>query len=1068
MITSRLRHALVVMLAGVGCVVMQGQVGTNVRELVPKVFRNPSPGYLMIAPNGMDTVSLMDNTGYAPYKAYARVPTNLLSTDGTITHFIAQDQKYVRRDQWLNPIDTIHCPPGFAPDFHEGRILKNGNFLLLGIEMRFMNMSTVVPNGKPNARIFGAVIWEIEPDGDIVFTWKSLDVIPVTDATVDIDLTTDNIDYIHVNSVCEDTDGHFLVSCRNTDEVIKLHRTTGAIKWRFGGSASKNNQFDFIGDQHGTFVGFSHQHTVSRTSSGTILMYDNGNLRPEEYRFSRAVEYSLDTINMVARRVWQYRHTPDLFAQTMGSVMELETGNILIGWGNTRTEVICTEVSKDGTVQLELETAPGEFLPAYRTWKAPVAMTRSLRMAVYTGPVAFTNGDSTTHVSINITANPGRRSVFVERHFYAPRNVSVVGDEPCTILPTRFTLRFDDTSNVRGTMTFSLGTIPGIVSPGQITLLHRPKEGVGEFSKVAAAYDAQTQKLNVATLLVGEFALAYVPCYAPSLVAPVHEAINVPVPTRLSWSAAVGDGRYEVEVVDGEGKRIFLRTISRTDTNIFEPKSATTHQWRVRSRVGASYGPWSDWSKFTTRLGTPVLVTPRIIGSDTIGQGSRPTFVWRPVHGATSYALTLKKHGSTAVLIDTLVADTVFRAHRSLDGLSLYQWTVSAFGPAGAGPQSDVATFMTAPSAPLLISPNADATMQQVDELIVSWDSASGAASYHLEVRETVAGRVIAEDTLTARSYQLSGLRRATSYTWRVRSIGRHGAGDFGQSRRFRTIADRTLRAPVIVAPDDGEGRDPDDILLTWNAVDSAEYYHVVVTRTMDSEVVVEFPSITATSVVVPSLDASTDFEWRVMALADDANGTWSDPGNFRTNATAGAIPRPVSPPWDAIEVPERGVVTFTTNPLFKEYRVEFALDGSFDNIVYTSPTKTGSATYDVPAGNTIWWRIAALAPTSSLPDYSTAWRFHTRTSMGVRENVTEAGVQVLLANGTLRVTTQPDVHLAFATAFDVTGRSVMRREFGEGVHMFEQDTQTWVTGTYLVSLVSTAGRRWNYVVCME
>lgn len=1051
-----------------GSVVMQGQVGTMVRELVPTVFRNPSPGYLMIAPNGMDTISLMDNTGHVPYKSYARVPTNLLSTDGTITHFAAQDQKYIRRDQWLNPLDTIVCPSGFFPDFHEGRILKNGNFLLLASETRFVDMSVLVPNGKPSARVFGAVIFEIEPDGDVVFTWKSLDVIPVTDATEDVDLTADNIDYIHVNSVSEDSDGHFLVSCRNIDEVIKLHRTTGAIKWRFGGSGSKNNQFDIIGDQHGTFVGFSHQHTVSRTTSGTILMYDNGNLRPEEFRFSRAVEYSLDTINMEARRVWQYRHTPDLFAQTMGSALELETGNILIGWGNTRTEVICTEVSKDGTVQLELETAPGEFIPAYRTWKAPVALTRSLRTAVYTGPVSFTSGDSSTHVTMNITSNPGRRSVAVERHFYAPRNVSVAGDEPCTILPTRFTLRINDTTNVRGTISFSLGTIPGVVSPSQITLLHRPSEGVGEFTKVAATYDGQTGKLNVSTLLVGEFALAYIPCYVPSLIMPVHEATNVAVPTRLSWSTAVGDGRYEVEVVDGEGKRIFLRTVSRTDTNIFEPTSATTHQWRVRSRLGATYGPWSDWSTFTTRLGTPVLITPRIAGTDTTAQGSRPTFVWRSVHGATSYALTLRKSGAPTPLIDTLVVDTVFRSHLSLDGRSLYLWTVSAFGPAGAGPTSELATFLTAPSAPSLIIPNADATMQPIDGLTVSWDSASGAVSYHLEVRETVAGHVIAEDTIAARSYELRGLRRATSYTWRVRSIGRHGAGDFSPSRRFRTIADRTLPSPVVVAPKNGEGRDPDDIVFTWNAVDSATYYHVVVTRVVDDEVIVEFPSIATTSVVVPSLDASTDFEWKVMGLADDANGTWSDAALFRTNAIAAAIPRPVSPPWDAIEVPERGVVTFTTNPVFTEYRVEFAFDDSFDNLVHSSPTSTGSATYDVPSGRTIWWRVAAVAPTSSLPDYSTSSRFHTRTSTSSHQDVTEPGPTLLMTFGTLRVTTTDDVLLASASVYDVTGKIIMRREFGQGVHMFEHETQTWGSGTYLVSLVSTTGRRWNFVACTE
>ena len=39
--------------------------------------------------------------------------------------------------------------------------------------------------------------------------------------------------------------GIFLVSCRNLDEITKIHRTTGEIIWRWGGS---QNDFIFTND----------------------------------------------------------------------------------------------------------------------------------------------------------------------------------------------------------------------------------------------------------------------------------------------------------------------------------------------------------------------------------------------------------------------------------------------------------------------------------------------------------------------------------------------------------------------------------------------------------------------------------------------------------------------------------------------------------------------------------------------------------------------------------------------------------------------------------------------------
>jgi len=118
-----------------------------------------------------------------------------------------------------------------------------------------MDLSGIVPGGSPSASIIGAVIQELKfSNGAVVFEWKSLDHIPVTETTDDIKLTDNLIDYIHVNSVSKDTDGNLIVSCRHLDEVIKIKKSTGEILWRLGGSASKNNQFTFVYDSFNNFI----------------------------------------------------------------------------------------------------------------------------------------------------------------------------------------------------------------------------------------------------------------------------------------------------------------------------------------------------------------------------------------------------------------------------------------------------------------------------------------------------------------------------------------------------------------------------------------------------------------------------------------------------------------------------------------------------------------------------------------------------------------------------------------------------------------------------------------------
>jgi hypothetical protein len=175
------------------------------------------------------------------------------------------------------------------------------------------------------------------------------------------------IDYVHSNSIELDHDGAFILSSRNMDEITKIDRETGEILWRWGG---KNNEYTFVND---TFH-FSHQHSVRRLSNGNIIMFDNGNFHPSRLPFSRAIEYTVDEVNKTATRVWEYRHSPDLYSSAMGSVQRLDNGNTFIGWGACDS-VAATEVRPDGSTALEIGMKSGNY--SYRALKYTKEQTKA-------------------------------------------------------------------------------------------------------------------------------------------------------------------------------------------------------------------------------------------------------------------------------------------------------------------------------------------------------------------------------------------------------------------------------------------------------------------------------------------------------------------------------------------------------------------------------------------------------------------------------------------------------------------------------------------------------------------
>jgi hypothetical protein len=285
--------------------------------------------------NTGDPIYYKRGTGGTRLSDFKRLDVGVLSySDQATDQVILMDSTYT-------PIRAIQPGNGFTElDGHDHLLLSNGNVLIEVLDTRTVDMSALVPGGHPSAEVTAQVLQEIDASGNVVWEWNSWDHYAITDASVD--LTQDRITFVHVNSMEEDHDGNIIISARRQDEVTKIDKATGEVIWRLGG---RNNDFQLVGDGQW----FVAQHDPRRLPNGNLTVYDNrcSPRRPGTCTsYSRAVEYRLDEVSMLATQVWE--HWNDGQAIATGSTRRLDNGNTLIGWG--ASNFTATEVAPNGAV----------------------------------------------------------------------------------------------------------------------------------------------------------------------------------------------------------------------------------------------------------------------------------------------------------------------------------------------------------------------------------------------------------------------------------------------------------------------------------------------------------------------------------------------------------------------------------------------------------------------------------------------------------------------------------------------------------------------------------------------
>ena len=327
------------------------------------VLKQTAPGRIFLNNwVGSHYFMILENNG-TPY-FYQRVPEQSrdfkLQPTGMLTrrNKVGTDNFY-GMDSSYTVVDTFQCTHGYYTDEHDLVITPDHHYFLIGRDEQRIDMSKNISGGKKKARVIGNHVQEFDENDNLIFEWRSWDHFNITDA-VHENLKADRIDYVHMNSVAVDYDDNIIISSRHLSEITKIDRETGDIIWRLGG---ENNQFKFINDE---LNGPSYQHHARPVSGkpNHYTIFDNGNHHKPSV--SRAVEYKVDTEEMTATQVWEYRHHPDRHTWWMGNAQRLPNGNTLINWADGSLPK-ATEVTPDGDVVYEADFISPSH--CYRTFR---------------------------------------------------------------------------------------------------------------------------------------------------------------------------------------------------------------------------------------------------------------------------------------------------------------------------------------------------------------------------------------------------------------------------------------------------------------------------------------------------------------------------------------------------------------------------------------------------------------------------------------------------------------------------------------------------------------------------
>jgi hypothetical protein len=353
-------------------------------------------------------------------------------------------------DSSYRQLGRIHAGNGYKADLHEFDITPAGTALISIFNPLACDLSG---NGGPRAGgVTDTGFQEIDIGTGLVRReWHSLDHVPLADSYMPARGTSRQwpLDYFHINSIEQRTDGTTLISARNTSALYELSTTSGQVLTRIGGKRSDVRL--------GSGAATAYQHDASTLSNGTISIFDNGAV-PKVHPQSRGLLVNVSAAARTETLLAQYVHPAPLSTASQGNIQVLANGDAFIGWGSSP---YFSEFSAGG--QLLFDAHMHGSYQSYRAYRfpwtgapsePPAVAALAPRAGAPATVYASWNGDTRT-ASWRLLAGPSSRQLASVAT--APR----AGFETAIAMPARAAYVAVQALDASGALLGTSRTIPG-------------------------------------------------------------------------------------------------------------------------------------------------------------------------------------------------------------------------------------------------------------------------------------------------------------------------------------------------------------------------------------------------------------------------------------------------------------------------------------------------------------------------------------------------------------------------------------------------------------------------------
>ncbi len=462
----------------------------------------------------------------------------------------------------------------------------------------------------------------------------------------------------------------------------------------------------------------------------------------------------------------------------------------------------------------------------------------------------------------------------------------------------------------------------------------------------------------------------------PDFVNPVAGEDCVALDAIATWNSNPNADSYDLQVSPNADFSVLIHNITgHTDTTfaLALTRFNTEHFTRVRSVEGSCLSDWNT-IQFTTEIGPPQLIAP-IDEESSIGLSV--DLEWNLVPNATSYSVEVADNSdfdNPEASMSSITSKTVSVGVSNYN--TTYYWRGKSSNTRCESPWSEANTFRTMYEPATLLIPGDSSECVPLDALF-AWEPVSGAFRYRIQVASdsNFTSFVVNDSTVNDTTYNFSGLPPVSMLYWRVRAEDTTNTGAWSSEFRFVSA----IRAPELLSPGNTEQAVERTHTFLWRSIGAnAQYKLQISTDPNFEEPEIEIENISDTSQQVTLPEFFTEYNWRVTAVQEGCESTWSEVYSFKTII---ASPVLVSPANGSTKQPLRPVCTWELVDGAESYEFQIAYDAGFNNHV------PGLGKSGIP-GNTyspktleentkFFWRVRGHYP-DGMSFWSAIWSFTT------------------------------------------------------------------------------------------